>query len=146
MTKGWYKAIASARLCSRGLVKAHIAGQPVLLARLEDGTLAASSVICPHEAADLSDGMIYMRFGYADAFPAQPGDPPVMDSVLCHIEVQRDPETNEIVSFTGYGNGQCAAPRDDSMPGHIDVEGIPARAEIDARGFPYAYRYRYIIQ
>ena len=60
MANAWYKAIASANLPSRGLVKVHFTGQPVLLARLEDGTLAASSAVCPHEAEDLSEGTIYM--------------------------------------------------------------------------------------
>ncbi len=32
----------------------------MLLARLDDGTVAASAVACPHEGADLSDGMVYM--------------------------------------------------------------------------------------
>lgn len=60
MANAWHKAMASAKLLSRGLVKVHFTGQPVLLARLEDGTLAASSAVCPHEAADLSEGEIYM--------------------------------------------------------------------------------------
>ena len=60
MARGWRKAIASASLCSRELVKVRVAGRSVLLARLEDGTLAASSPVCPHESADLSEGSIYM--------------------------------------------------------------------------------------
>ena len=60
MANGWQKALASESLRTRGLVKLRIAGLPVLLARLEDGTVAASSAVCPHEAADLSDGMVYM--------------------------------------------------------------------------------------
>lgn len=60
MASAWHKVIASANLAWRGLVKVHCTGQPVLLARLEDGTLAASSAVCPHEAADLTEGRIYM--------------------------------------------------------------------------------------
>ena len=47
-------------LRTRALVKLCIAGLPILVARLEDGTVVASSAVCPHEAADLSDGEVYM--------------------------------------------------------------------------------------
>ncbi|MBI4574916.1 MAG: hypothetical protein HY722_01490 [Planctomycetes bacterium] len=93
-----------------------------------------------------SDGMIYLRFGYSAAIPAKPGGPPTMDSVLGHIDVQRDPETKRVIAFTGYGNQQCAPPRDDSKPGRIDIAGIPVRAAIEARGFPHNYRYTYVVQ
>lgn len=52
--------MASESLQPRGLRKVEIAGRDILLARLEDGTLAASSTVCPHQAADLSKGRIYM--------------------------------------------------------------------------------------
>jgi len=35
-------------------------GRPVLLARLEDGTVAAASAVCPHRGEDLSGGRVYM--------------------------------------------------------------------------------------
>ena len=60
MADAWHKAMASADLGPRGLVKVQIAGEWLLLARLEDGTVAASAAICPHQDADLSRGTIYM--------------------------------------------------------------------------------------
>ena len=57
---GWYKVLASAELGRRELRKVRASGGLVLLARLEDGALAATSVVCPHQAADLSRGRIYM--------------------------------------------------------------------------------------
>lgn len=60
MVNGWHKALKSESLQPRSLLKVEIEGEAVLLARLEDGTLAASSAVCPHEDADLSDGSIYM--------------------------------------------------------------------------------------
>ena len=60
MANGWHKALASEDLQTRALVKLCIAGRPVLVARLEDGTVAASSAVCPHQDADLSGGMVYM--------------------------------------------------------------------------------------
>ena len=60
MAEAWHKAMASADLGPRGLVRVDVAGEPVLLARLEDGTVAASTPICPHQEADLSRGMLYM--------------------------------------------------------------------------------------
>ncbi len=56
----WYKVLRSAELERRALRKVRVADSTVLLARLEDGSLAASSVVCPHEAADLSQGKVYM--------------------------------------------------------------------------------------
>jgi nitrite reductase/ring-hydroxylating ferredoxin subunit len=55
----WHKALPSAALPAGKLAKAHVAGKNVLLARLDDGTLAAASAVCPHQAADLSEGMLY---------------------------------------------------------------------------------------
>ena len=56
----WYRVLPSAGLERRHLRKVSVAGRAVLLARLEDGTPAATSVVCPHEAADLSEGTVYM--------------------------------------------------------------------------------------
>ncbi len=56
----WYKVLPTAELKRRMLRKVCVAGSFVLLARLEDGTLTAASVVCPHEAADLSKGRVYM--------------------------------------------------------------------------------------
>lgn len=60
MASRWHKAVSSESLPPRSLLKVRIAGEAVLLARLDDGTAAASSPVCPHEAADLAEGSIYM--------------------------------------------------------------------------------------
>lgn len=60
MTEHWHRALLSADLRVASLTKVIVAGQEVLLARLEDGSVAAASVVCPHQAADLSEGMLYM--------------------------------------------------------------------------------------
>jgi 3-phenylpropionate/trans-cinnamate dioxygenase ferredoxin component len=46
------------------LAKVFVAGKPVLLARLDDGTVAAASAVCPHRGEDLSGGRLY--FGAID--------------------------------------------------------------------------------
>ena len=56
----WYKVLPTAQLKRTMLRKVRVADSFVLLARLEDGTLSAASVVCPHEAADLSKGRVYM--------------------------------------------------------------------------------------
>jgi nitrite reductase/ring-hydroxylating ferredoxin subunit len=56
----WYRVMASADLGPRSLAKVVVAGQAVLLARLEDGAVAAASPVCPHRGEDLSGGMVYM--------------------------------------------------------------------------------------
>ncbi len=56
----WYKVLPAAELERRMLCKVRVADSFVLLARLEDGTLAAAAVVCPHEGADLSQGKVYM--------------------------------------------------------------------------------------
>ena len=56
----WYRVLPSAGLGRRHLRKVSVAGRDVLLARLENGVLAAASVVCPHEGADLSEGTLYM--------------------------------------------------------------------------------------
>lgn len=60
MASAWHKVLAGDDLPVRGLSKVRLAGRPVLLARLEDGTVAASTAVCPHQAADLSQGAVYM--------------------------------------------------------------------------------------
>jgi nitrite reductase/ring-hydroxylating ferredoxin subunit len=60
MAKVWHKALPSDQLAAGRLTKVHVAGRAVLLARLEDGTPVAASVVCPHEQADLSDGSVFM--------------------------------------------------------------------------------------
>ncbi|HJZ91106.1 MAG TPA: Rieske (2Fe-2S) protein [Gemmataceae bacterium] len=54
------KALPSIDLGPGALTKVIVAGKPVLLARLEDGTVAAASAVCPHRGEDLSGGHIYM--------------------------------------------------------------------------------------
>lgn len=56
---GWHRVLPSAALPPAKLSKVVVAGKPVLLARLDDGTLAAAAVFCPHRGADLSEGMLY---------------------------------------------------------------------------------------
>jgi 3-phenylpropionate/trans-cinnamate dioxygenase ferredoxin subunit len=55
----WHKVLSSAALAPGKLAKVWVAGRAVLLARLDDGTVTASSAICPHKGADLSEGMLY---------------------------------------------------------------------------------------
>jgi 3-phenylpropionate/trans-cinnamate dioxygenase ferredoxin component len=56
----WHKVLPSDALPLGALAKVFVAGEPVLLARLEDGTVAAASAVCPHRGEDLSGGMLYM--------------------------------------------------------------------------------------
>ena len=56
----WHSVLPSDSLKRAALCKVRVAGRDILLARLEDGTLAAASAVCPHEAADLSEGRVYM--------------------------------------------------------------------------------------
>ncbi len=56
---GWHKALPSAALPAGTLGSAVVAGRKVLLARLDDGTVAAANAVCPHQGADLSEGMLY---------------------------------------------------------------------------------------
>lgn len=60
MANGWHRAVAADQLPPGSVLKVRIHGRAVLVARLEDGTPAASSVVCPHELADLSEGKLYM--------------------------------------------------------------------------------------
>jgi 3-phenylpropionate/trans-cinnamate dioxygenase ferredoxin component len=60
MAECWHKAMPWADLRPGQITKVEVAGRPVLVARLEDGTPAAASPVCPHEAADLSKGTVYM--------------------------------------------------------------------------------------
>jgi nitrite reductase/ring-hydroxylating ferredoxin subunit len=57
---GWHKVLPSAALPPGRLSKVEVAGRGVLLARLDDGTLAAASSVCPHRGEDLSGGMLYL--------------------------------------------------------------------------------------
>ena len=56
----WYKVLPGIELERRALRKVRAGDSMVLLARLEDGALAATAVTCPHEGADLSQGEVYM--------------------------------------------------------------------------------------
>src|SRR5262245_3454182 len=60
----WHKVLLSADLQDGKLAKVFVAGKPVLLARLDDGTVAAASSVCPHRGEDLSKGVQY--FGGID--------------------------------------------------------------------------------
>src|SRR5262245_30646071 len=60
----WYRVLAGDQLRPGGLAKVVVAGAPVLLARLADGTVAAASAVCPHRGEDLSAGGLY--FGAID--------------------------------------------------------------------------------
>jgi nitrite reductase/ring-hydroxylating ferredoxin subunit len=57
---GWEKVLLSDALRPGALAKVFVAGEPVLLARLEDGAVAAASAVCPHQGEDLSGGRVYM--------------------------------------------------------------------------------------
>jgi nitrite reductase/ring-hydroxylating ferredoxin subunit len=56
----WQRVMASPELASGSLAKVVVGGKEVLLARLEDGTVAASSPVCPHRGEDLSGGRVYL--------------------------------------------------------------------------------------
>jgi 3-phenylpropionate/trans-cinnamate dioxygenase ferredoxin subunit len=56
----WERVLPGDALGPGALAKVFVAGQPVLLARLEDGTVAAASTVCPHRGEDLSGGRVYM--------------------------------------------------------------------------------------
>ena len=56
----WHKVLPSGALPPGHLSHAMILGQKVLLVRLDDGTLAATATACPHEGADLSEGMLFL--------------------------------------------------------------------------------------
>ena len=55
----WHKALPGGDLSPGSLTGVLIAGRKVLLARLDDGTLAAASAVCPHRGEDLTGGMLY---------------------------------------------------------------------------------------
>ena len=56
----WHRVLPSDALASGSVARVVVAGAPVLLARLEDGTVAAASSVCPHQGEDLSGGRVYM--------------------------------------------------------------------------------------
>jgi nitrite reductase/ring-hydroxylating ferredoxin subunit len=58
--KTWHKVLPGTALPAGKLSKVEVEGRKVLLARLDDGTVAASTSVCPHQAADLSGGTVYM--------------------------------------------------------------------------------------
>jgi nitrite reductase/ring-hydroxylating ferredoxin subunit len=60
MAEGWHKVLPGAALAVGKLAKVFVSNRNVLLARLDDGTVAASAVACPHQGGDLSQGMLYM--------------------------------------------------------------------------------------
>jgi 3-phenylpropionate/trans-cinnamate dioxygenase ferredoxin component len=57
---GFRRVFRSADLKPGALAKVLVEGEPVLLVRLEDGAVAATSAVCPHRGEDLSGGMLYM--------------------------------------------------------------------------------------
>jgi nitrite reductase/ring-hydroxylating ferredoxin subunit len=57
---GWQRVLPGADLKPGSLAKVVAAGEEVLLARLEDGTVAAASPVCPHRGEDLTGGRVYM--------------------------------------------------------------------------------------
>ncbi len=57
---GWRRVLAGADLKPGSLVTAAVAGEAVILARLEDGSVAATAAVCPHRGEDLSGGRVYM--------------------------------------------------------------------------------------
>src|SRR5262245_29470489 len=60
----WHRVLPSEALRRGGLAKVVVEGEPVLLARLDDGAVAAASTVCPHRGEDLSEGMLH--FGAID--------------------------------------------------------------------------------
>ncbi len=56
----WQRVLPGGDLAPGSLAKVLVAGREVLLARLEDGTVAAASPVCPHRGEDLSGGRVYM--------------------------------------------------------------------------------------
>jgi nitrite reductase/ring-hydroxylating ferredoxin subunit len=60
----WHRVLASESLQLGALAKVFVGRKPVLLARLDDGTVVAASAVCPHRGEDLSGGMLY--FGAID--------------------------------------------------------------------------------
>ncbi len=56
----WERVLPGEALAPGGLTKVLVAGRPVLLARREDGAVAAASPVCPHRSEDLSGGRVYM--------------------------------------------------------------------------------------
>lgn len=56
---GWHKVRRCEALPAGTIAPGLIGGSKILLARLDDGTLAAASAVCPHQGADLTQGMLY---------------------------------------------------------------------------------------
>lgn len=56
----WRRVLAGADLKAGSLTKVAVEGTEVLLARLEDGAVAAACPVCPHRGEDLSGGLVYL--------------------------------------------------------------------------------------
>jgi nitrite reductase/ring-hydroxylating ferredoxin subunit len=57
----WEKVLPSADIPHGRPIAGFIGDRKILIARREDGRVVASSAVCPHEGADLTDGgTIYM--------------------------------------------------------------------------------------
>ena len=56
----WHQVLRSDSLRAGTLTRVVVNRRPLLVARLEDGSLAAASTVCPHEGEDLSGGTVYM--------------------------------------------------------------------------------------
>ena len=56
----WHQVLPAAELQRKTVRKVRVGGSAILLARLEDGALAAAAAVCPHEGADLAQGRVYM--------------------------------------------------------------------------------------
>ena len=59
-TDCWRRVLAGADLKAGSLTKVAVEGKEVLLARLEDGAVAAACPVCPHRGEDLSGGLVYL--------------------------------------------------------------------------------------
>lgn len=56
---GWHKVLPSEALPRGTIAPGRLGTKKVLLARLDDGTLSATTAVCPHQGADLTQGMLY---------------------------------------------------------------------------------------
>ncbi len=57
---GWHRVLSGDALPTGKLAKVRAGNRNILLVRLDDGTLAATAIACPHRGADLSEGMLYL--------------------------------------------------------------------------------------
>jgi len=56
----WHQALCSLALPRGKVSKVLIDGRQVLLARLDDGSVAAAATACPHQGTDLSEGKLFL--------------------------------------------------------------------------------------